>query len=66
MRRLAAITAIVLTGALLIACGESGSAADSDLAPDFAATDSHGEQVTLSGLLDQHTGVLLVFYRGFF
>ncbi len=66
MRHLAAISAIVLISALLIACGEFGSTADPDLAPDFAATDSHGEQVTLSGLLDQHTGVVMVFYRGFF
>ncbi len=66
MRRLAAVAAIVLVSVLLVACGEAEANADSDLAPDFAAMDAQGQEVMLSGLLEGHTGIVLVFYRGFF
>jgi peroxiredoxin len=36
------------------------------MAPDFVGVTGAGEKVTLSGLLDRHEAVVLVFYRGFF
>ncbi len=35
-------------------------------APQFTLTSASGAEVSLSGLLDQHDNVVLVFYRGFF
>lgn len=66
MRLLATVVAIATAAVLLIACGEAPLTADTDRAPDFTATDGQGHEVTLSGLLDEHAGVVLVFYRGFF
>lgn len=34
-------------------------------APDFTLTDTSGKQVSLSGLLADKKGVILVFYRGY-
>jgi hypothetical protein len=34
-------------------------------APDFTLTDTSGKQVSLSGLLSDKKGVLLIFYRGY-
>ena len=35
-------------------------------APPFSLESADGRQVALSGLLEQHEAVVLVFYRGFF
>ncbi|HKX00401.1 MAG TPA: hypothetical protein VJN43_21870 [Bryobacteraceae bacterium] len=34
-------------------------------APEFTLADSTGRQVSLSGLLNSHNAVLLIFYRGY-
>ena len=39
---------------------------ESAKAPDFSLTSADGEQVSLSGLLEEHQAVVMVFYRGFF
>lgn len=66
MRLSATAVAIATVAVFLVACGETPLPADTDRAPDFTATDGQGHEVTLSGLLDEHAGVVLVFYRGFF
>ena len=37
-----------------------------DTAPHFSLISSAGGEVGLSGLLEEHETVVLVFYRGFF
>ncbi len=36
------------------------------IAPDFSLSSARGDQVSLSGLIEEHQAVALVFYRGFF
>ncbi|MDA1189721.1 MAG: hypothetical protein O2854_08625 [Chloroflexi bacterium] len=57
---------------VLAVAGCSGGAAseatssDARLAPDFSLSDSSGNVVVLSELLETHDAVVVVFYRGFF
>ena len=59
MKSAVVLVALALVGSLLLACGEEGP-------PDFTVQDAHGNAVTLSGLVADGQGVILVFYRGFF
>ena len=36
------------------------------MAPNFSLSSAGGSQVSLSGLLEDHRAVVIVFYRGFF
>ena len=36
------------------------------MAPNFSLASADGDQVALSGLLEDHEAVVLVFYRGYF
>ena len=42
------------------------SAASGSAAPDFSLASAGGNEVSLSGLLEDHRAVVLVFYRGYF
>ena len=42
------------------------SAASGSMAPNFSLTSARGSEVSLSGLLEDHRAVVLVFYRGYF
>jgi peroxiredoxin len=42
----------------------SGAPAVGQKAPDFALRDTANREVTLSSLLTQSNGVVLIFYRG--
>ena len=42
------------------------SATERAMAPNFSLSSAGGSQVSLSGLLDDHKAVVIVFYRGFF
>ena len=42
------------------------SAASGSMAPDFSLPSADGDRVSLSGLLEDHRAVVLVFYRGYF
>lgn len=66
MKSLFALVALALVGSLLLACGEEGPPEGAEIAPDFTVQDAHGNAVTLSGLVEDGQGVILVFYRGFF
>ena len=44
----------------------SVSCSSKDLAPDFTLPDASGQQITLTSELENHRGVVIVFYRGFF
>ena len=44
----------------------AGRSADRAMAPNFSLPSAGGSQVSLSGLLDDHRAVVLVFYRGYF
>ena len=48
------------------ASGSKDSDADRLPAPDFTLPSASGGSVTLTGLLEDSKGVVLVFYRGFF
>ena len=66
MRILVLLATATLLGVLLLGCGEDGPPEGAEIAPDFTVQDAHGNAVTLSGLVDDGQGVILVFYRGFF
>ena len=66
MKSLVVLAAVALVGSLLLACGEAGPPEGAEIAPDFTVQDAHGNAVTLSGLVEDGEGVILVFYRGFF
>ncbi len=55
---------VILAAAIITRSGEP-SQADGQ-APPFTLESASGAEVSLSGLLDQHEKVVLVFYRGFF
>jgi len=66
MKSLVALVALALVGSLLLACGEEGPPEGAEIAPDVTVQDANGNAVTLSGLVEDGEGVILVFYRGFF
>lgn len=39
---------------------------DRSMAPNFSLPSAGGNEVALSGLLEEHDAVVLVFYRGYF
>ena len=54
------------TGSGTPAPSRADSAASSSMAPNFSLASAGGNEVSLSGLLEDHRAVVLVFYRGYF
>ena len=44
----------------------SAPSAERAMAPNFSLSSAGGNKVSLSGLLEDHKAVILVFYRGYF
>ena len=44
----------------------AGLSTQRSMAPNFSLPSAGGNDVSLSGLLDDHSAVVLVFYRGYF
>ena len=44
----------------------AASSTDRSMAPNFSLPSAGGNEVSLSGLLEDHKAVVLVFYRGYF
>ena len=44
----------------------AGRSSERSMAPNFSLPSAGGNDVSLSGLLDDHKAVVLVFYRGYF
>ena len=61
-----ALAAFVIVILVLAGCSGNDDGTGLPAAPEFELTSSRGQRVSLSGVLQQHDSVAIVFYRGFF
>ena len=62
-----AVSAAAPTATASVPAPPSGAGPSArSMAPKFSLASADGDQVALSGLLEDHEAVVLVFYRGFF
>ena len=70
MPRLSIVTTTYLRTAtallILLAVVATTACSSKELAPDFTLPDASGKQINLTSELQNHRGVVIVFYRGFF
>ena len=62
-----AVSAAAPTATASVPAPPSGAGPSArSMAPNFSLASADGDQVALSGLLEDHEAVVLVFYRGYF
>ena len=62
-----AVSAAAPTATASVPAPPSGAGPSArSMAPNFSLSSAGGDQVALSGLLEDHEAVVLVFYRGYF